>query len=1139
VRTGTSIAALLLVGFLAGGQPTFTDSGHYAGHLNPGDTGIIVQEIVVAAEAARDLSIYAVSIRNEGTATHNQVIRVELWDGGRVLAALDNPVGLTTGGVTVATSFSLPAGRSQRLYLRVWIAGVGAITGGEIVKLSTKFFYLSGGTPGQTEWVSDSKAETILKAGFEQITESAVERTVVNPGDSIIAQSTTWKDVDANTSGITLRRVRLENLGSATKDDVQEVRVKLIFGSSEETIVFTNLTGWERGGVVHDFARGLSLSDEVILLTEVTAVPALAPTEMRTIRTKITFELEENGEPFTQASTSPEYISIRFGGIDEIREESTVPVPPVLNPNEQLVQQLVLRDHDSNLLPVDVTKIWLRNVPGSTATGAEISQIIVSSGGRTLASENRASALATFNTTGVEISFSSTLTIPDEGEATLIITYQVANVVTGGHTLRPEVKVWGEEAREASGWSPIATYPTIITLYPTGLEIAEDRSSRGETIYSTQRVCVQKIYLRDYDQNRAQVLINPVNVKNLGSADSLDLVKLEITDSQGNMLAQTTNLAGILTSGVTLSLSSGNVIPDDGEKELWIWVTVAGPSRNVAGKTVRLKTTLFGSEDGQGFQRDVESAGTFTLAVNNPPEVSFSWRPESPKYGEEVTFTPSVRDPDGDTIVYSRWDFGRDAQPQYTERAGPPEATTARFLRGGAHSVTLTVRDSRGVEGSRTQTVTIFATGFEIAENIRVDSATVYSGQRFVAQKIRLEDKDDNDTGVSITRIKVTNKGTAGDEEFVKLEIRKAGEDGALLVETTNLTGLKSGGLTLTPTANNSVNDDQSAEIWIWLTLAGPEKTEAGKTVQLETVFTATEGRESADTQALEGSAFTLAINQPPTVTFTWEPRTPRVGEVVRFTSTVTDPDEPRDARFIYKWDFGDGTTSTEANPSHIYREARTYTVKLEVTDSRGAKGTKEETITVRGAPTPTVTTLTADPISPEVDQDVRFTAAATAPQDAPITRWKFDFGDGTVREFENGGTTVSFSTTYRYTTPGSYTVKVQAQNSVGWSEPRTLTIYVRPKGAVLWLNILDNPAQNQCRLQIAVPPQATDVKLYILDIAGRLVLEKSVTPGTFNWDLKDRDGRAVPNGLYFVFITAKVGDKTERSEIGRILVRR
>ena len=38
-----------------------------------------------------------------------------------------------------------------------------------------------------------------------------------------------------------------------------------------------------------------------------------------------------------------------------------------------------------------------------------------------------------------------------------------------------------------------------------------------------------------------------------------------------------------------------------------------------------------------------------------------------------------------------------------------------------------------------------------------------------------------------------------------------------------------------------------------------------------------------------------------------------------------------------YEWDFGDGSsTSTDANPSHTYTTAGTYTVKLMVMDKKG-----------------------------------------------------------------------------------------------------------------------------------------------------------------------------------------------------------
>ena len=40
-----------------------------------------------------------------------------------------------------------------------------------------------------------------------------------------------------------------------------------------------------------------------------------------------------------------------------------------------------------------------------------------------------------------------------------------------------------------------------------------------------------------------------------------------------------------------------------------------------------------------------------------------------------------------------------------------------------------------------------------------------------------------------------------------------------------------------------------------------------------------------------------------------------------------------------YLWDFGDGTNSTLANPTHVYTTAGTYTAKLLVTDNSNSTG--------------------------------------------------------------------------------------------------------------------------------------------------------------------------------------------------------
>ncbi len=48
-----------------------------------------------------------------------------------------------------------------------------------------------------------------------------------------------------------------------------------------------------------------------------------------------------------------------------------------------------------------------------------------------------------------------------------------------------------------------------------------------------------------------------------------------------------------------------------------------------------------------------------------------------------------------------------------------------------------------------------------------------------------------------------------------------------------------------------------------------------------------------------------------------------------------------------YSWNFGDGTTSTSANPTHAYSTAGTYTAVLTVTDNGGLTDTDNATVTV------------------------------------------------------------------------------------------------------------------------------------------------------------------------------------------------
>ncbi|MGH3996423.1 MAG: PKD domain-containing protein, partial [Pseudonocardiaceae bacterium] len=67
-------------------------------------------------------------------------------------------------------------------------------------------------------------------------------------------------------------------------------------------------------------------------------------------------------------------------------------------------------------------------------------------------------------------------------------------------------------------------------------------------------------------------------------------------------------------------------------------------------------------------------------------------------------------------------------------------------------------------------------------------------------------------------------------------------------------------------------------------------------------------------------------------------------GLTVTFTDTSTDSDGTIAAR---NWNFGDGTSSTTANPSKAYGSAGTYQVALTVTDNASATNTLTKAITV------------------------------------------------------------------------------------------------------------------------------------------------------------------------------------------------
>ena len=158
--------------------------------------------------------------------------------------------------------------------------------------------------------------------------------------------------------------------------------------------------------------------------------------------------------------------------------------------------------------------------------------------------------------------------------------------------------------------------------------------------------------------------------------------------------------------------------------------------------------------------------------------------------------------------------------------------------------------------------------------------------------------------------------------------------------------------------------------------------------------------------------------------TFVFSPATPGPGQTVQFADTTSG------SPTSWRWNFGDGVTSTVKNPSHAFARTGSYTVSLTTTEGSSSKqGSK--TLTVAGMSVLT-SSFTYSPATPTAGQAIQFTDTSTG---SP-TSWLWNFGDG--------GTSTSQNPSHPYTTPGMKTVTLTVTNSSGSNvATRTFTVGV------------------------------------------------------------------------------------------------
>ena len=158
------------------------------------------------------------------------------------------------------------------------------------------------------------------------------------------------------------------------------------------------------------------------------------------------------------------------------------------------------------------------------------------------------------------------------------------------------------------------------------------------------------------------------------------------------------------------------------------------------------------------------------------------------------------------------------------------------------------------------------------------------------------------------------------------------------------------------------------------------------------------------------------------------------------FSGTPREGDKPLTVNFTdlssgkstkWQWNFGDGGTSTQKNPSHTYQNAGYYTVTLTVSNPYDSDTeTKTNYIYVTESCVSPVANFTGTPREGCASLTVNFTDQST---NNP-TSWSWSFGDG--------GTSTQRNPSHTYTNPGAYTVSLTVTNSCG-SDTETKTNYI------------------------------------------------------------------------------------------------
>ncbi len=385
-----------------------------------------------------------------------------------------------------------------------------------------------------------------------------------------------------------------------------------------------------------------------------------------------------------------------------------------------------------------------------------------------------------------------------------------------------------------------------------------------------------------------------------------------------------------------------------GEVPIWIRVTPAeGNAASQLGREVMIRLLPPG-------------------IIAPPPDLApdFSFTPSAPSEGQEITFDASLST--GSIATYS-WDFGDGS-------TGSGRVVYHGYTQARTYVATLTIADSTGRAAAKTQSVTVSESApptanFEFSPAAPLVNETVFfnatkslpaAGRTITSYNWNF---GDGTTGSGVTVQK--SYGAPGSYTVTLIVTDDRGRQGTTSKTVAPAEGaLPTADFDFSPTAPatgqaiffNAAKSKPAAgrRIVSYAWDFGAGTTGSGITVEKVydtpgtyiVTLTVTDdiGRKGSTSKSV---AVTTGGAGGVTAKFTYSPTNPKAGEFVYFNaSESTSP-----AGIVsYTWDYGDGTppeTHTGTTGAHLFTAARTYIVRLTVTDGAGKTATTTVSVVV------------------------------------------------------------------------------------------------------------------------------------------------------------------------------------------------